>query len=90
LISATRTSSTQYQRLARAEAGADGGHAQHAVDQLGHRGPEALIDVRQSDSTLAYGAVDDRGHQRILIELEVGKNFGDLQACLETRGAVGP
>ncbi|MCY1175645.1 hypothetical protein D9M73_158890 [compost metagenome] len=80
----------QHQRLARAETGADGGHAQHTVDQLGHHRAKALADFGQGHLAFAYGTVDHRSDQRVLVELEVGEDFGDFQAGLETRGPVGP
>ncbi len=81
---------TQHQRLARAEAGADRSHAQHTVDQLGHHRAEALADLGQGHLALAHRAVDDRRHQGILVELEVGEDFGDLQARLEAGRTVRP
>lgn len=45
---------TQHQRLPRAETGADGRHAQHAVDQLGHHRPEPLADLGQGHFAFAY------------------------------------
>ena len=70
--------------LARAEAGADGGHALHAVDQFGHHRAEALADGRQLDLAFTHAAIQDRGDQRILIELEVGEDLGDFQARCES------
>ncbi len=80
----------EHQRLARVEAGADRRHAQHAFDQLGDGGAEALVDVGELDLPLAHAAVEHRGDQRVLVELEVGEDLGDFQAGLETRGAFDP
>jgi hypothetical protein len=79
----------QHHGLARAEAGADRRHAQHAVDQLGHHRAEALADLGQ-ESAFAHAAVDDRGDQRILVELEVGEDLGDLQAGAESSTCLRP
>ncbi len=80
----------QHQRLSWAEAGTDGGHAQHTVDQLGHHRAKTLADLGEGDLALAHRAVDDRSHQRVLVELEVSKNFGDFQACLEAGRTIRP
>ncbi|RMR10054.1 hypothetical protein ALP92_103717 [Pseudomonas syringae pv. primulae] len=80
----------QHQRLSRAEAGADRGHAQHAVDQLGDRGTKALLDVRQRNHAFAHATVHDRRDQRILIQLEVSKDLRDFQTGLKTGGAFCP
>lgn len=80
----------QHQRLPRAEAGADGGHAQHAVDQLGHHRTEPLADLGQGHLALAYRTVDDRGNQGILVQLEVSQDFGNFQARLEAGRTVRP
>ncbi|MNQ60539.1 hypothetical protein D3C85_748220 [compost metagenome] len=72
------------------EAGADGGHAQHAFDQLGHDRAEALLYVLQLDLALAHATVDHRGHQGLLVQLEVRQYLGDLQAGLEAGVAFGP
>lgn len=75
----------EHEGLAGAEAGADRRHAQHAVDQLGHHRAEALADGRQRDLAFTDATVEYRGHQRILIQLEVGKDLRDLEAGAETR-----
>ena len=80
----------QYLGLAWTEAGTDGGHAQHAVDQLGHHRAEFLADRGQGNLPLAHAAIQHRRHQRILVQLEVGENLGDLQAGAETGTAFGP
>lgn len=80
----------QHQRLARAETGTDGSHAQHAVDQFGDHRAKTLADFSQGHLAFAHGAVDDRGDQRVLVELEVGQDFSDFQAGLETRRTIGP
>ena len=82
--------SAEHQRLARAEAGADGRHALHAVDQLGNRGAETLADVRQGNLAFTHRAVNHGGDERVLVELEVGQDFGDFQARLKTRRAFRP
>ncbi|CRM84940.1 hypothetical protein [Pseudomonas sp. 22 E 5] len=71
--------STQHHGLARAEAGADGGHAQHAVDQLGHHRAETLADRRQRDMPFTHAAIKHGGDQRILVQLEIGEDLGDFQ-----------
>ena len=74
----------QHHRLARAEAGADGRHAQHAVDQLGHHRAETLADQRQRNMPFAHAAIEHGGDQRILVQLEIGEDLGDFQAGAKT------
>ncbi|RMO84044.1 hypothetical protein ALQ33_05543 [Pseudomonas syringae pv. philadelphi] len=80
----------QHQRLSRAEAGTDRGHAQHAVDQFGHGRAETLLDFRQRNHAFTHTTVDHRSDQRILIQLEVSEDLGDFQTGLETGGVVCP
>ncbi|RMQ54470.1 hypothetical protein ALQ01_05585 [Pseudomonas savastanoi pv. glycinea] len=80
----------EYQRLTRAEAGADRGHAQHAVDQFGDRRAKTLLDLRQRDDTFTHAAVNDRRNQRVLIQLEISQDLRDFQTGLETGGALCP
>ena len=79
-----------HHRLARVDAVADGGHAQHAFDQLGHHRAELLLHHLERGLALAHGAVDHRRHQAVLVQLEVGEDLGDLQAGLETGVALRP
>ncbi|MNN06033.1 hypothetical protein D3C81_1188120 [compost metagenome] len=81
---------TEHQRLARAQTGADRRHAQHALDQRGHRDAEVLLHRLQLHLALAHAAIEHRGNQRFLVELEVGENFGDFQPGAETGHAFGP
>jgi len=53
----------QHHGLARAEAGADGGHAQHAVDQFGHHRAETLADGGQRDVPFTHAAIEHGGDQ---------------------------
>ncbi|MOA11562.1 hypothetical protein D3C78_1315110 [compost metagenome] len=76
--------------MPRVEAGADRRHAQHALDQLGHHLAETLLDGFELDLALAHAAVDHRGHQGFLVELEVREDFRDLQPGLEAGGALSP
>lgn len=69
----------QHHRLARAEAGTDSRHAQHAVDQFGHDRAETLADRRQRNVPFAHAAIEHGGNQRILVQLEIGKDLGDFQ-----------
>ncbi|RMS15574.1 hypothetical protein ALP72_05645 [Pseudomonas coronafaciens pv. coronafaciens] len=80
----------QHQRLPGAKAGADRGHAQHAVDQFGNGGAKALLDFRQRNDPFAHATVYDRSDQRILIQLEVSEDLRDFQTGLETGGAFCP
>ena len=80
----------QHHGLARAEAGADGGHAQHAVDQLGHHGAEALAHGGQRDMPFTHAAIEHGSDQRILVELEIGEDLSDFQAGAKARSAFGP
>ncbi len=80
----------QHQRLARVEAVADGRHAQHTLDQLGHHRAEVLVHLGQLDLAFAHAAVDDGRDQAVLIKLEVGEYLGDFQPNLVTGGAFTP
>lgn len=81
---------TQHHGMARIEAGADRGHAQHALDQLGHHRPEMLVDRFQGDLAFPHASIDDRGDQGLLIQLEVREDLGDFQSGLEAGRAFRP
>src|SRR5690606_29797249 len=51
---------------------------------------ESLVHCSQCDLALAHAAIDDRGDQRILIELEIGEDFRDVEAGTERRRALAP
>ena len=80
----------QHQRLARIEAGTDRRHALHAIDQLADHRTEAFLHLDQAGFALAHRTVDDRRHQAVLIELEVGENLGDLQPGAVTGHTILP
>ena len=79
-----------HHRFTRIDTGADRRHAQHTFDQLGHHRTEALLHGGQGDLTLAHAAIDDRGNQRILIELEIGEDFRDVETGAECRCVLTP
>ncbi|MCY1492451.1 hypothetical protein D9M68_262570 [compost metagenome] len=80
----------EHHGLPRVETGADRRHAQHALDQLGDHRTEALLHGFQLDLAFAHAAVDHRGHQGFLVELEVRQDFGDFQTGLEAGGPLRP
>jgi hypothetical protein len=56
---------------------------------LATTGPKRWL-TSASGICLRAPAVDDRGDQRILVELEVGENLGDLQAGAESSTCLPP
>src|SRR5690606_20609802 len=76
--------------FARIDTGADGRHAQHTLDPLGHHRTKLLLHHLEAGLAFTHGTVDDRRHQAVLVQLEVGENLGDLQTYLKARGAFGP
>jgi len=80
----------QHHGLARTEARADGRHAQDAVNQLGHHCAETLADRRQLDVPFTHAAIEHGGDQRILVQLEIGKNLGDFQPGAKAGSAFSP
>ncbi len=80
----------QHQGLARIETGADGRHAQHTLDQLGHHRTETLMHVGELHLAFTHAAIDHRGDQAVLVELEVGEDFGDLEPGLVAGRALAP
>jgi len=80
----------QHHGLARTEAGTDGRHAQHAIDQFGHHGTKTLADGGQRNMPFPHAAIEHGGDQRILVQLEIGENLGDFQAGAKARSAFGP
>ena len=50
-----------------------------AVDQLGDRLAEVLRDLVLGDRGVLHHIVQQRGHQRLAVEVPVGQDFGDRQ-----------
>src|SRR5690606_2441254 len=61
----------------------------HPVDQLGDVGPEVLLDLLDRDERVLDRVVEQRGDDRLLIELEVGHQPGDFDRVAEIGIAAG-
>ena len=72
------------------QAGADGGHAQHALDQARHRLAEVPGHFRQGQLPFAHRPVQHRRGQRLRVGPQVGEHIGHLQADGQTALTVGP
>ena len=72
------------------EAGADGGHAQHALDQARHRLAEILVDLGQGQLPFTHRPVQHRRGQRFRVGPQIGEHIGHLQADGQAALTVGP
>ena len=56
-----------------------------AVDQLGHRLAEGVGDLVLGDGGVLDHVVQQRGHQRLAVEVPVGEDLGDRERVRDVR-----
>src|SRR5690606_18584580 len=61
-----------------------------SVDQLGDVGPEVLLNLLDRDQRVLDRVVEQRGDDRLLVELEVGHQTGDFDRVAEIGVAARP